>query len=125
MPHNHTMEQSQPDFGNLLVRVAEVCKVNCDSMLLETGEASTMQGCMEAQGPWTLERGMTPSKTDVVKGKATAEPNTLGHFSVDAYEPLRLFKDFGPPKRFYRTFWRSVASRIMEHERLRMRKEQA
>ena len=110
----NTMELSQPDFGNLFVNAMEVCKVNSAAMLLETGTASSQQGCIEAQ----VECGKTQFVQDVVKGKAAAEPNTLGHFSVDAYEPLRSVTDFRPPKRFYRTFWRSVARRIMEHERL-------
>ena len=34
-------------------------------------------------------------------------------WSVD-YEPVRLSSSTGPPKRFYRTFWRSVARRVLE-----------
>ena len=43
------MELSQPDFGNLFVNAMEVCKVNSAAMLLETGAASSQQGCIEAQ----------------------------------------------------------------------------
>ncbi len=31
------------------------------------------------------------------------------------YEPMRLVPLSAPPKRFYRTFWRSAAQRILEH----------
>ena len=31
----------------------------------------------------------------------------------DMYEPARCLKDGAPPKRFYRTFWRSVMRRIL------------
>ena len=31
----------------------------------------------------------------------------------EMYEPARCLKDGAPPKRFYRTFWRSVMRRIL------------
>jgi hypothetical protein len=31
----------------------------------------------------------------------------------DMFEPSRRLQEFSPPKRFYRTFWRSAASRIL------------
>ena len=36
-----------------------------------------------------------------------------------SYEPERRIPDATPPKRFYRTFWRSAARRVLEHELLR------
>ena len=39
---------------------------------------------------------------------------TIETLDMDAYEPLRFITDFALPKRFYRTFWRSIASRILE-----------
>jgi hypothetical protein len=32
----------------------------------------------------------------------------------DMFEPARLIHELAPPKRFYRTFWRSAARRILE-----------
>ncbi len=32
------------------------------------------------------------------------------------YEPVRLVLNASPPKRFYRTFWRSAARRMLERE---------
>ena len=34
--------------------------------------------------------------------------------SLDMFEPTRRLNDFAPPKRFYRTFWRSMARRVVE-----------
>ena len=34
--------------------------------------------------------------------------------SQDMFEPTRRLNDFAPPKRFYRTFWRSMARRVVE-----------
>ena len=33
--------------------------------------------------------------------------------SQDIFEPSRRMTDFGPPKLFYRTFWRSASRRIL------------
>ena len=33
--------------------------------------------------------------------------------SKDIFEPSRRMTDFGPPKLFYRTFWRSASRRIL------------
>ena len=30
------------------------------------------------------------------------------------FEPTRRLNDFAPPKRFFRTFWRSIARRVVE-----------
>jgi hypothetical protein len=37
--------------------------------------------------------------------------------SEDLYEPSRHIPSSAPPKRFYRTFWRSVTRRMLEHAR--------
>jgi hypothetical protein len=34
--------------------------------------------------------------------------------SQSVFEPTRRLNDFAPPKRFYRTFWRSMARRVVE-----------
>jgi hypothetical protein len=34
-------------------------------------------------------------------------------FAEDIYEPVRCMKVAAPPKRFYRTFWRSASRRIL------------
>ena len=36
------------------------------------------------------------------------------------YEPIRRMAKPAPPKRFFRTFWRSVARRLMERESTRL-----
>ncbi len=37
--------------------------------------------------------------------------------SQNVLEPVRCLSDLAPPKRFYRTFWRSVTRRILEISR--------
>ena len=37
--------------------------------------------------------------------------------SEAVYEPIRHMQDAVPPKRFYRTFWRSAARRVLRQER--------
>ena len=36
---------------------------------------------------------------------------------VDVYEPAKVRALDAPPKRFYRTFWRSVVRRLLESQR--------
>ena len=36
--------------------------------------------------------------------------------SID-YEPIRFLREVVPPKRFYRTFWRSITRKILESQR--------
>ena len=36
------------------------------------------------------------------------------HLDSISFEPLRCIKNAAPPKRFYRTFWRSLARRVVE-----------
>ena len=44
-------------------------------------------------------------------------------FFMISYEPIRRTATPAPPKRFFRTFWRSVARRLMERESTRLSKE--
>ena len=37
--------------------------------------------------------------------------------SDDVYEPLRFLTESTPPKKFYRTFWRSAARRALQREK--------
>ena len=37
--------------------------------------------------------------------------------SLEDYEPVRLCPHAPPPKRFYRTFWRSIARRVLLREK--------
>ena len=42
---------------------------------------------------------------------------TQDHTSLQVLEPIRYITDAAPPKRFYRTFWRSVTRRALECDR--------
>jgi hypothetical protein len=48
--------------------------------------------------------------------KESAESNFDAH-SDALYEPSRSIPAFSPPKQFYRTFWRSITRRTLEHSR--------
>ncbi len=37
--------------------------------------------------------------------------------SQSIFEPVRRVKDFAPPKRFFRTFWRSTSRRVLAFSR--------
>jgi hypothetical protein len=41
------------------------------------------------------------------------QDESLVAVSRSVFEPFRRVNDFAPPKRFYRTFWRSVSKRIL------------
>ena len=36
---------------------------------------------------------------------------------VDVYEPRKVCSLYAPPKRFYRTYWRSIVRRLLESQR--------
>ena len=57
--------------------------------------------------------------------RATSSHGTENVDSVTAhtYEPLRPMTDPAPPKRFYRTFWRSIARRVLHHHKQSARTE--
>ena len=40
--------------------------------------------------------------------------------SFEVFEPVRVSALTVPPKRFYRTFWRSVARRLLERKKMSM-----
>ena len=47
-----------------------------------------------------------------------ATPASLsGGPSLNDYEPVRICNFAAPPKRFYRTFWRSIARRVLESDK--------
>jgi hypothetical protein len=46
--------------------------------------------------------------------RATSSPDVSG--SVD-YEPVRCMAKVVPPKKFYRTFWRSIVRRLLEQDK--------
>ncbi len=41
----------------------------------------------------------------------------LDAIDQDIFEPMRSIPNAAPPKRFYRTFWRSITRKVLEHER--------
>ena len=57
---------------------------------------------MEVSGSMSLSAAVS-SSTDTLR--------------LEDYEPLRVCAQAAPPKRFYRTFWRSVARRVLEAEK--------
>ena len=73
------------------------------TMLIEWGQPKREpQGMKDDSGSLSMAESMT------VAGMAT--------MSLEHYEPVRLCSFAAPPKRFYRTFWRSVARRLLERQ---------
>ena len=60
-----------------------------------------------------------------VSGSAamTATASFSGALSLNDYEPMRICSFEAPPRRFYRTFWRSLARRILESDKSAAYKE--
>ena len=58
---------------------------------------------------------MDDSGSQCISGVLSAA--NISSLSLEHYEPVRLCTLAAPPKRFYRTFWRSVARRLLERER--------
>ena len=40
--------------------------------------------------------------------------------ALDSFEPTRCLQDLSPPKKFYRTFWRSVSNRLVALSRTKI-----
>ena len=57
---------------------------------------------------WKSSDIATMSPPDRMDLDAVTQP-----FSVDIFEPVRRVPVAAPPKRFYRTFWRSASRRIL------------
>jgi hypothetical protein len=58
-------------------------------------------------------------KDPLQRASVTQENHTMDTAMEEAYvdfEPRRLLTDSAPPKRFYRTFWRSAARRLLKYE---------
>ena len=58
---------------------------------------------------WEASTLTTPSLADCMELDVASVS-----VSQTMFEPLRCPNDSAPPKRFYRTFWRSAARRILE-----------
>ena len=75
------------------------------TMIIEWGQPKMVpQDMMDDSG----SLGMAESMTGLL---FSADMATM---SLEHYEPVRLCSFAAPPKRFYRTFWRSVARRLLE-----------
>ena len=58
------------------------------------------------------------SDTNSQTGAASSsDAPIIDNYEPIDYEPLRICPQAGPPKRFYRTFWRSAARRMLECEK--------
>ena len=58
------------------------------------------------------EANMHPAVVDVTTSPNGTVMRTVSSVSVD-FEPIRIVMQAAPPKRFYRTFWRSITRRLM------------
>ena len=59
-----------------------------------------------------LERQDWMDVSDCMSTSALAK--SIHDFSFEVFEPARLCALAAPPKRFYRTFWRSITRRLLE-----------
>ena len=78
------------------------------TMLSEWGQPKREpQDKMDDSGSLSMAESMT----------VEISPAGMATMSLEHYEPVRLCSFAAPPKRFYRTFWRSVARRLLERQK--------
>ena len=63
---------------------------------------------------WELKRRDLMEVSDSMSVSRAASSETL---RLEDYEPLRVCTQAAPPKRFYRTFWRSAARRVLDADK--------
>ena len=64
-------------------------------IIISSGQQHTFQTFRPDQCPTSIQAGVEPES--------------------EQYDPVRVVFDTAPPKRFFRTFWRSAARRLLEH----------
>ena len=117
---------SQSDFASLAVQcgvsdasldtcVAEVLSVTTSNfdMWYAKYEDMPLMGMYSTSAAYEQSTLTTESPSDGMDLDAAPVPQ-------DIYEPARRLNDFVPPKRFFRTFWRSAARRILAMSSSRM-----
>ena len=96
--------------------LAQRTKMNTESRLPSQVEFS----CLSFSDMQIVEEEAQSVISDNVPTLCVPEKNNNnGAFSVLVmfnYEPERISQNLAPPKRFYRTFWRSITRRIIERE---------
>ena len=108
------MERIQDDFDSLIVygnptEHGDSLGINCSLQLTYT------HGCTDVCADSLLAAKGTQDAPDL-------QNHEFSYFII-CYEPIRRMVTPAPPKRFFRTFWRSVARRLMERESTRLSKE--
>ena len=63
---------------------------------------------------WELKQRDLMEVSDSMSVSRAASSETL---RLEDYEPLRVCTQAAPPKRFYRTFWRSAARRVLDADK--------
>ena len=63
---------------------------------------------------WELKQRDLMEVSDAMSVSRAASSETL---RLEDYEPLRVCTQAAPPKRFYRTFWRSAARRVLDADK--------
>ena len=80
--------------------------------MIRAWELAEMKRLEEQEAPGTLGGLTVPTTVSI---STTSEASTMSFHEV--FEPMRCIPNRTPPKRFYRTFWRSISWRVLEHER--------
>jgi hypothetical protein len=59
-------------------------------------------------------------KQDALDSAMSVKPTSSADLDIrqeDMYEPVRITTEIVPPKKFFRTFWRSAARRLVQREK--------
>ena len=98
---NHPFKQSSCDSEDTYVPVNFI--PDAVIAMIQKWETSELrkQDCMDVSDPTGINR------------VASAEDLML---RPEDYEPIRILREVAPPKRFYRTFWRTVTHKLLQRE---------
>lgn len=110
------MDASQPDFSLFLMNSLQARDVD---VLLRTSEMPHQQNIEESEE--VVARCRYDLNGIAASNFTNRSPSLdIGNLTAEMYEPQRSIDlSFAPPpKRFYRTFWRSAAKRLLQYERL-------
>ena len=117
---------AQSDFACLAVQyeladesmLVDEADVQCSSLiyLSQAGKAS-MEACTVNYVTDELIAFLSAYESSNLTMPRSSDQMALDEASTsvsqDILEPARFLNDFAPPKRFHRTFWRSMARRIL------------
>ncbi len=99
----------------------EYCQTSTLDALNWNGSSRKVESDSDLGEPTTFAEGTNMNVESVFESYTTqAAPVLTAESPLDhqftIYEPERILPSFAPPKRFYRTFWRSIVHKAVRRE---------